>query len=341
MRSFLVIRLSSLGDVLFALAAVESIKAAEPGARVTFMVEDRFSAVPRAHPGIDEVIEIPRKSGLGAVLAQLRAHRGRQFDAVFDLQGNARSALCLSAFRSSPRIGFSRSAGRELNFLCLTKQVSPPAGADHRVDRFLSLLPAAGIEARRVAPQQLIFNPNEVDRAAEILQTAGSLPKVVLHPGTSAFGLLKRWEPVRFGRLAKQLAFIPGAACFVTGGPGEENIISEAEEASCGGALGVAPFGNIMNLAAFVSMADVVVAADTGPLHLANRVGTPVVGLFGPKDPARYGPVYEPFSVLRREDVPCSPCTRRWCEAPACMAGLTVEEVAYATRKLLGKKKAV
>ncbi|MFN0205361.1 MAG: glycosyltransferase family 9 protein [Planctomycetota bacterium] len=339
MSDYLLIRLSSLGDVLFALAVVDRLREAQPRSRISFLVEDRFAAIPRAHPGIDEVLVVPRTEGWPAVFANLKNLRRRRFDAVIDLQGNAKSALHLAALRGSLRIGFARGAGREANFLFVNKRVAPPPEAVHRADRFLTLLSALGIEPTRAAPTPLQLSNESVERAEKILSKAGAMPKVILHPGTSAFGLLKRWEPERFGRLAKQLSFVPGAASFITGAPGEELLVHAAEEASCGGALGLPPLPSLLDLTALLARADAVVAADTGPLHLANRMGTPSVALFGPKDTKRYGPVYPRSVVIRREDVPCSPCTRRWCEAPACMAGITVETVAFEVRRLLTSKK--
>lgn len=333
------IRLSSLGDALFALAAVESIRRAQPHASLAFLVEDRFAEVVRAHPAVDEVIEVPRRQGLAAMWKNLRALRARKFDCVLDLQGNAKSAAHLAALRGMQKIGFASGAGREGNHLFLTNKISPPPDAVHRVDRFLALLPTIGIVAKRVEPMPLRLPEGARERAREILAQAGDMPKVIMHPGTSTFGLFKRWEPERFGRLSKQLAMIPGAATFVTCGPGEELLAEAAAEAACGGALALPPSRDLLELTALLAEADAVVAGDTGPLHLANRMGTPVVALFGPKDPARYGPVYEPFAVVRREDVPCSPCSRRWCEAPACMAGITIEQAAYATRKMLNIRK--
>lgn len=335
MATYLIIRLSALGDVLFAFAAVERLRRAQPNATIAFLVEDRFADVARAHPAIDEVIEFPRKRGWSAVAASLRALRARKFDAVFDLQGNAKSAMHLAAISKTVKIGFARGAGREGNYLFLNKQITPPAEAVHRADRFLSLLAGIGVEPTREAPMKLNIPDGARERANVILSKAGSMPKVILHPGTSTFGLFKRWEPERFGRLAKQLSMIPGAASFVTCGPGEESLAEIAGEASCGGAMALPPSKNLLELTALLEGADLVVASDTGPLHLANRSGTPVVALFGPKDAARYGPAYAPSTVVRRDDVPCAPCARRWCEAPACMAGITIEQVAYAARKLL------
>ncbi len=341
MRSALVVRLSSLGDVLFGLAVVERLKRAKPEARISFLVEDRFAAVPRAHRGVDEVIVFPRRRGLGAVARHLAALRRRRFDAVIDLQGNAKSALHLAMLRGSRRIGFApgAGAGREGSHLLVDDTVVPPAAAHHRVDRFLSLLAPLDILTHRENPAPLVVDAAERAAAEAVAAMPREGPLVVLHPGTSAFGTFKRWPPERFAAVARSLAADRGALCLVSGGPGEEPLVAEVVEASSGAARALGPVPSLLALAAVLGEADLVVAADTGPLHLANRMGTPVLGLFGPKDPSRYGPAYEPSAVVRRDDVPCSPCTRRWCEAPACMTALGADPVIAAAHRLLDARR--
>jgi ADP-heptose:LPS heptosyltransferase len=325
---YLLLRNSSLGDVIFSLAVVDRLRAHEPGAEIAFVVDDRFGAVVRAHPGIDAVLTFPRTGGIGAAFAFRRELARRRFDVAVDLQGNVKSAFLLTAVRGARTIGFARGASRNLSYLFAAERVKPPVSARHRTDRFLSLLTPLGIDTRRAPPAALRVPDESRERAQRLLRQAGSRPKVVMHPGTSAFGLLKRWEPERFGRLAKQLGLIPGAATFVTGAPEERALVAAAVEGACGAAMAAEGLTGLLDLVALTAEADLVVAADTGPLHLANRMGTPVVGLFGPKDPAVYGPAYEPRAVVKLDGVPCSPCARRWCEAPACMAGLPVEPVA-------------
>ncbi|MBI3820237.1 MAG: glycosyltransferase family 9 protein [Planctomycetes bacterium] len=341
MSDYLIIRLSALGDVLFALSVAERLRRAQPASGIAFLVEDRFASIVAAHPAVSETIAFPRREGIGSIWRTVRQLGTRKFDAVLDLQSNAKSAMFLAAMRGLLKIGFDRGAGREGNYLFLTKRVVPPDSAVHRVDRFLSLLAPLGIEMTRESPSAFRLSDAAYDRARALLARAGDRLKVIMHPGTSTFGLLKRWEPERFGRLAKQIAVIPGAATFVTCGPGEEPLARAAEEASCGSAMALPPARDLLDLTALLAGADLVVAADTGPLHLANRMGTPVVALFGPKDYKKYGPAFDPHAIVRREDVPCSPCARRWCDAPACMASITVEEVAFAARGMLTKKRAM
>jgi lipopolysaccharide heptosyltransferase I len=338
LSSCLVVRLSSLGDVLFALAVVDRLFRSRRASSIHFLVEDRFAEIPAAHPAVDEVLVVPRRQGTVAVLAHIARLRTRRFDAVIDLQGNAKSAIHLLALRSSRRIGFARAAGREGNFVTLHDRVSPPPEAIHRVDRFLALLGPLGIAAAREAPIPFALPTESEERAQAIASRAGTRPLVVLHPGTSEFGAFKRWEPARFGELARELARARSASCIVTGGPGEDALVEGVVRASSGAASWAGRLPSLLDLTALLARADLVVAGDTGPLHLANRMGAPVVGLFGPKDPARYGPAFPPSSVVRRADVPCSPCTRRWCEAPACMAAIGVDVVLEASLDLLDRR---
>jgi ADP-heptose:LPS heptosyltransferase len=149
-----------------------------------------------------------------------------------------------------------------------------------------------------------------------------------LHPGTSGFGGFKRWPP-RFlpaDRLAER--GLP-----VTYGPGEEELVARVR----GGARTdptPLPTSSLAALAEAIRRASVFVAADTGPLHVAAAVGTPLVGLFGPKDPAIYGPVGSspttaapgPLPVVVAADVPCRPVLRR-CPEPVCMSSIEVDAV--------------
>lgn len=145
---YLLLRNSSLGDVVFALAAVDRLREHDPGAEIAFLVDDRFAAVAAAHPGIDEVLTCPRTSGVGAMLAFRRRLAQRRFDVAVDLQGNAKSAFLLTALRGARTIGFARGASRNLSHLFTGECVKPPESARHRVDRFLSLLTPLGAGAR-------------------------------------------------------------------------------------------------------------------------------------------------------------------------------------------------
>jgi ADP-heptose:LPS heptosyltransferase len=156
----------------------------------------------------------------------------------------------------------------------------------------------------------------------------------------SDFGSNKQWEPERFGRTASRLAKEHGARCIVTWGPGERALAERVVAASQGAAQLCPETGSILDLAALYEACDLVIGVDTGPLHLAAALGVPVVGLYGPKDPAIYAPwdarTGAAASVVRRP-VHCSPCNRRRCGNVICMPAIQVGDVVDAARDSLAE----
>jgi ADP-heptose:LPS heptosyltransferase len=154
----------------------------------------------------------------------------------------------------------------------------------------------------------------------------------------SGFGAIKQWAPDRFGALARRLRDERGARCLVTFGPSERGLAQQVVDGS-GGAAELAPeTQSLLELAAVYEACDVVVAGDTGPLHLAAALGVPVVGLYGPKDPAVYGPVDARTGAVATtvwKQVHCSPCRLRRCGNVICMPAITVADVAAAIERTL------
>jgi ADP-heptose:LPS heptosyltransferase len=168
------------------------------------------------------------------------------------------------------------------------------------------------------------------------VEQLGGRPAVAIHPGVSGFGAIKQWDPERFGRTAIRLAREHGARCLVTWGPGERELALRVVEAAEGCAALGPETGSILELAALYEACDLVIGADTGPLHLAAALGIPVVGLYGPKDPAVYAPwdarTGAAARVVRRP-VYCSPCRRRTCSNVICMPAIQVGDVVAAARE--------
>jgi lipopolysaccharide heptosyltransferase I len=311
------IRLSALGDILFALEAVASLKTERPDVLIDFLVEDRFADLLTGHPQLERVLVFPRRRWrrLPASLAALRAVR---YDAVLDLHGILKSAGHLALARARRKLGYAPPAAREGAHRLYPRAV-PIVRPLHRADRGYELLRALGLRAAGARP---MLAPPEKQ---PLFWTASERPRLVLHPGTSAFAEFKRWPAEHFAELARRLRSraLPVAVSF---GPGEralaERIAAAAPGARLldGGALG------LRGLAAVFATTDVVVAADTGPLHVAAAAGARVVALFGPKDASLYGPRGAGHAVLSR-DVPCRPCRRRTCPSPLCVLGIGVGEV--------------
>jgi lipopolysaccharide heptosyltransferase I len=353
----LFVRLSALGDILFALPVFTRLRQAMPEAHITWLVDDRAASLLRGHPDIDELLVFPRKAWSEAVRHPLKwsglARDARAFlrrlrgghDIALDVQGNLKSGILTYLSRATRRIGFARRSCREGNWLFTNEHVDPPREKRHRLERDLSLLSALDMEPSFCAPRFPIESENPaVDRLLKSAfpgrnGKAAGRPLIVLHPGTSHFGEFKRWPSDRYGATAHALARSTPCDILVTWGPDEEDLADAVVETSRGAAVKSPPTGSLRQLAALLARADLLVAADTGPLHIAALLGIPVVALFGPKDPDIYAPVpvLAPVAVVRA-GVPCSPCKLRKCDLRICMTEIEPEWVVAAALRLLEER---
>lgn len=297
-----IVKLSSLGDIVHALPVAATLRARLPGARLTWIAERRETAVLAGHPALEDVIPADtrgwRRAGPGGVVAaaaggllelrrRLRRHR---FDVAIDLQGLLKSAVITVLTGAPLRIGFEALRCREpIAALFTNRRVRPTSAARHVVDQYLALLAPLGID-EPVVEFRVPCDPRAESRIDEFLAGAGLKPRnrlVVLNPGAGR--LDKRWPVGHFGALARRLAEETAAHVLVVWGPGEEEAARAIVESAGGRAL-LAPPTDLHELIAVLRRAALVVAADTGPLHLAAALGTPCLGLYGPTRAERNGP---------------------------------------------------
>jgi lipopolysaccharide heptosyltransferase I len=298
------VKLSSLGDVVHALPVAATLRAARPDAYLTWVVERREAAVLQGHPALDDIVVVDtrawrrarRPGAIVGALDQMRAvHRrlrAARLDVAVDLQGLIKSGVLAAATGAPLRIGFHRRWGREpLGALFTNRHVVPPAAARHVVEQYLALLAPLGIEQPRLEFRLPTVAAAEA-RVDDWLATAGLKPRerlVVLNSGAGRVD--KRWPVAHFATLAASLGQDVGARVVVVWGPGEE---ADARAIAGGDAPGpravLAPPTDLHELIALLRRASVVVAADTGPLHLAAAAGTACVGLYGPTAASRNGP---------------------------------------------------
>jgi ADP-heptose:LPS heptosyltransferase len=326
--SILVVRLSSLGDVLFALPAVQALLASGKAERVSWLVEDRAEALVRNLPGLHEIVVFPRRNR-ARWPAHAAALRARRDDVVLDLQGNLKSRLQLMLMHAPRKIGFDAPLAKEGAQRALTERFLPPANVKHRIAANISILSQLGINVPLPATRPAVTLGHPLSDT----RIAGGRPRIVLHPGTSAFGQLKRWSSENFAALGDRLVQAMDAEIFVSGGPSEHSLVQGvlADMKSPARVLESAGLGD---LADELRATDLLIAADSLPLHLANALGTPVLGLYGPKDPAVTGPYFDHSAVVR-SGVACSPCTLRRCSDPICMERLSVDSVVATATQLI------
>ncbi|MCK5944233.1 MAG: glycosyltransferase family 9 protein [Planctomycetes bacterium] len=327
----LIIRLSALGDVLFALETVAALRRDRPDVAIDFLVEDRFANLLDGHPQIDRVLVYPRRRRL-RIPGSLVALRRTRYDVALDLHGIQKSAMHMIACRARTKVGPAAPASREGASVSYNLTVPMPTPPPHRAAVGHMLLAAIGLSGAPCAPTVVAADP-----PAELLADLPR-PRVLLHPGTSAFAAFKRWPGDRFAELARRLER-RGVAVVIGFGPGERELAEPAlaaaphSRAADGAQLGLAGLAGVMQ------QCDVVVAADTGPLHLGAAAGARCVAIFGPKDPDRYGP--RGHGDVRHElvfhDVPCRPCKRRSCASPQCVLGIDVDTVERAVLRQLDR----
>ncbi len=326
----LLVRLSSIGDVVHTLPALAALH--RHGWEAGWLVEPPSRVLLLDNPLLTEVIAVPsRKSfGAGSALRTLRTLRTLRYDAALDFQGLWKSAAWARLSGAARVVGWEGAERREPSSSLLATESVARSGAGHVIDKNLALLRPLGIEAVGLREFPLPFSAEAVARVDAGLPAPGG-GLVVLNPGGGWAS--KLWPPERFGELAKGLRDL-GLQALVSWGPGEEALAHRVVEASDGAAVRSFPT-SLLDYVEIARRARLVVAADTGPLHLACAVGTPVVALFGPTDPARNGP-FAADDVVVRHSPPCAPCYSRTCVRHAgVMDTIPVAEVLTAVRKRL------
>ncbi|BCR05198.1 lipopolysaccharide heptosyltransferase I [Desulfuromonas versatilis] len=341
----LIVKVSALGDVVHALPVLAWLKSADPRMEIDWLVEESFAPLLDGHPLLRKVHRLRtkawRKAGALAALrgawGTIRELRAEGYDLVLDLQGNSKSGLFTGLCGAPQRFGFARDAVREWpNLLATNRRVPLSQGDFHISDRSLALGRAAvpgGVEVLPAGP--LHVNDQALARVRqqlEALALAGK-PVVVLHYGTT-WGT-KLWPLERWQELAARLCGELGIRPLLTWGNTEENAAAEAIGEACGGQAVIWPRGSLPELVALLDEADLVVGADTGPVHIAAALGTRTVSIFRVTDARRNGPRGEAHIRLQAP-LDCSPCLRKSCPRDGeCGRSITTDEVFSALRRLL------
>jgi heptosyltransferase-1 len=329
-----IVKLSALGDVIHALPVARALRRGAPTAQISWIVEARESAILRHHPDLDRVIPVDtrrwrrlirRPEGMRQVWDKLHRLRRRirfaGFDVAIDLQGLLKSGLLTAYTGARTRIGFSRAYCRErVNVLFTNRRVTPPPEAKHVVEQYLALLAPLGIQA---GPPEFLIPPRpDAERKMDGTLAAAGLPPgervVALNPGAGRAD--KQWPIEQFRALAQRLIAEADARILVLWGPSERPL---AEQIVAGLDVVLAPPTDLDELTAVLRRVSLVVAADTGPLHLAAALGTPALGLFGPTQAERNGPYGAGHRALQSPD--------------GTMAGVTAEAAFAAAQALLAR----
>ncbi|MBS1841728.1 MAG: glycosyltransferase family 9 protein [Acidobacteria bacterium] len=296
-EKFLVVRLGSLGDIVHTLPAAAALRESFPNKKMVWLTHGRWRSLVEAANLTDEIWELDTRSP-GSIRTVRKRIRREGFSVAIDYQGLWKSASLPFLAGVPRRIGFSLKDAREFGVSFLYTDKVNVSGV-HVAEKNGELSLRAG--ARKPLGEFSLTVPEKSQQAASsMLRSKGIKEYVVLSPGGG--WISKCWPAERFGQLALRLEQEFGMKSVINCGPGEE-ALAERVVAAAGDAKPISHSGEIGDMMALLKGARCVVAGDTGPLHLADALGTKVVAIFGPTDPARNGPFLARKTVLRAKNV--------------------------------------
>lgn len=344
-----IIRLSAVGDVLHCTPVARAIKKSAPSCHITWVVGQVSADVLAGNPYIDEIYIWSRERWETMMRQQrfteaVRYWRqlkqdlhARRFDIALDIHGIFISGLVTIATGAPRRIGLSGT--RELNSLFTNETAMRLPAEIHVIERYLSILRPLGIPhdgydmtlavsaaGRHFADnflRRMNYNPNK--------------KLIAISPRTT--WPTKNWPSGHFAAAAARLH--PHAQLLLCGGPGDRETAEEIVRSAGVPIMNAVGQTSLQELAALLSCSDVLLTGDTGPLHMAIALGTPTVSIFGPTDPAVYGPLTSDHIVLQNR-LECGPCHKQRCRLNdmRCQYTISPEIAANAVIKLLEKKRA-
>lgn len=330
--NILIIKPGAIGDLLQMTPVIRALRVKYRSAAISLIVGSSQTAELFKHQGeVHEVIVYDKKGSARSlpVLMRLwrRLHRNN-YDLVINFQrSNVKTWFLASAAFPCRVLVYHKAKNRKVHAVVNYLETLAPLGI-HATDLHLELTPAA--EERAFALKLLSPQKN------------GTGPLIALNPGASH--QVNRWSTDRFAALANMLSQRLDARVIIVGGPDDVVLAEEIASTSGSKPLLLAGRAGLLQLGALLEQCDVLVSGDTGPLHLATAVGTPVVALFGAADPERTGPVGDGHVVLQAEKVACVPCRSRSCSNSRyreCMEMISAESVFDAVTLLVGKGKRV
>lgn len=338
--NILIVKLSAIGDVIHVLPSLSVLREHYPDAHITWVVEEAAADVIKNHPYLDEVLISRRKkwsqdfrggqfrSVLQEMSSFIKKLRQRRYDLVIDFHGLFKSSVIVFLSRGKRKLGYDSM--QELSGLFLNEKI-PEDLNKHAVDRYLDFPRYLGAKtegAKSVLPR----NDAAEARVSMLLGKYNLEDKKFIAVNPVALWETKLWNDEKFARLADFIKDQLSLKVVFTGS--EEEPLTKITGLMTTEGINLGGQTSLSELASLYKRALMVISTDSGPMHLAAAVGTPVIALFGPTDPNRTGPYGAGHTVIRNE-MECSPCFLKQCPAAKCMENITPEQVFVAVKKTL------
>jgi heptosyltransferase II len=330
-----------VGDTVLSYPTVQQLKTLFPKSHLAILIPSYLVDLWKTFPYVDEIIPFQKKRGIGSIWEDLNLSQSlkeRNFDLAVILPRSFRSAFHIYLARIPIRIGY-QSEGRSL-FLTHRIRRTKEILHGHRVHYYRKLIEPLGKIESPPSPQIFLREEDRrwADRVLEDLGIPEGKPLIGMNPGAT-YGLAKCWYPDRFGELGKRLAEKWQTRILLFGKEEERPIVHEILHHVGTKGIDLTGKTGLLQLAALLERCSLLVTNDTGTMHVATAVGTPVAALFGSTPPLTTGPWGEGHAVVRK-DVPCSPCWKRICPTDhRCMELITVDEVEEVVDQQLRRKR--
>ena len=344
-RHILVIKLSSLGDIVHTLPAVATLRKQFPSAQVSWLVKSQWASILEGNPDVDEVWSVDVSWPNWPRL--IRDLRQRQYDLVVDFQGLFRTGLLGVLSGAKKRVGFARA--REGSRWMYTDRVSLPGEDEsfwrllqmHAVDRNLAVAKFLGADASCST-----FHLPELDDDKNNI--AGLLQKSGVEGHTQLIGLapwsrsaLKSWPLSRFVELAEEIMRSSKDRVVLIGGPSDITFAKEFGKLETQGLINVVGKLSLRQLPPLLRRMNLVIGNDSSLIHLAAGVDTPVLAIFGPTEPQATGPYPLAKHRVQRTELPCSPCGQRTCRNTnylECLDNISVSSVLETMHRMMASQ---
>jgi heptosyltransferase I len=326
-KNICIVLLTGLGDVVHGLPLVNALRDHDPGCRITWVVEPMPAPVLSPHPSIDEVIVYRKRDGVRGVVDLARALAGKRFDLTLNLNVYTKSVWPTLLSRAPVRVGFDRARSFEGVWLAANRHL-PPSPRAHTQEMFLQFLDVLAVPRPDPLEWRIPFTPEEMRARAEFFGALDGRPVAALVPASA--NRKKDWLPERYAAVADALERDFGFRTVLVGGPGERETAIAREISQRAAVPPVWAMGDgIRRLMWTLAGSALVIAPDTGPVHIARAFGVPVIGLYGHTNPWRVGPfrAFEDLWVDRYTDPGAPPDASAWDPRHGRMVQITVADV--------------
>lgn len=336
--NILIVKLSAIGDVIHTLPSLDALRRLYPDAHITWIVEEEAADLVVNHPQLDRVIVFKRKSWINKVKAGqfrqawrdartfLARLHSRRYDLVIDFHGLFKSSIVVCLSRGKRKLGYD--SWQELSCLFLNDRI-PEDMNKHAVDRYLDFPRHLGAKIGK--PEFIVpISPAAEVKCRALLNLHHLEAKKYIAVNPVALWDTKLWDDEKFAELADAISQRMNIPVVFTGRDKESLDKITAKVATK--AINIGGQTTLPELSCIYREALAVITTDSGPMHMAAAMGTPVVALFGPTDPARTGP-YGANHTIIRTGISCSPCFLKKCPTRKCMTDIMPEQVYEALEK--------